>query len=245
VFVLFLLGVYPVLHLASLSSKKLQLLVCSGSLVIWAGCVFALGWHIWPKIKVETQSSSNQPAPAPSSPPVYVPFQHIYNLRQERLGKPRASEEAVGDTYQGIFDYAVALWLERPLEIIGLPRDPATPVKWEHDANFETDPKWFDEGWLRKKFHTPSGRYSPGGGIGQHWDKWSWMGFPKWACYFGQNTIKFQEFERGTITGIFCVEPNHKGEVFVLYGDNKDYTGWEPEEVDSKCDPVWTHDTPP
>ncbi|HVB08132.1 MAG TPA: hypothetical protein VNF00_04225, partial [Candidatus Acidoferrales bacterium] len=47
--VLFSLAVYPVLHLASWFSDQLHRKVYAISVVVWAGCVFILGWHIWPR----------------------------------------------------------------------------------------------------------------------------------------------------------------------------------------------------
>ena len=104
--------------------------------------------------------------------------------------------------------------------------------------DWDTDPKWSNDEWLREHFHMPKDLPKNLGppwflGVAKLWDRdqehWSWIGWRNWHCIHSGD-VYYQEFEHGIIMGGFHLNPNLKkgeeGAVLFILTDNHNNHRW-------------------
>jgi hypothetical protein len=167
-----------------------------------------------------------------------------------QLGKPRLPAVLADDAYQAVYDQANIIWIKSLFSILTLPTDAARKVTWQEDTNYSKDLKFFNDDWLKTQFaDVPDGKYPPHGGVAYYWlqnpDQWKWVGWRKWYCRFF-NQIRYQQFENGTVVGIFHSDPaKDAGQIFIVLNDNSWLTKPAPSVAPSCiADPVGPHAEP-
>jgi hypothetical protein len=138
-----------------------------------------------------------------------------------KLGKALRPIITSSDSYIGIHENAIALWIQPILTIFILPADKNKKMIRFQELSRPIDFKWYDDAQLRAYFKTPSGKFPPFGGIATDWNKWNWIGWRLWHCSLKPNLTFYQEFENGIIVGMFPNDTIHRdGRIFVIFNDD-------------------------
>jgi hypothetical protein len=202
------------------------------ALLLIASGLYAFGYFILPK----DQSSGYAKRPV-----VFKPFATIYEIYKAPLGKPQGQAVKDSSVYYAVHEQAIVVWFKTLSRFYVL--DQRNP-KWtrQNDPTWETDPKWSNDKWLRKRFHPPENLGPPYSGVAKFWDRdkknWSWIGWRKWHCFYISGDVYYQEFERGIIMGGFLLNPNQKEEAveFVLTDDGQ----WSSRQSPTLKPPICT-----
>jgi hypothetical protein len=150
-------------------------------------------------------------------------FRAVQLKYSRKLGDAIAQSET-SHAYQAAYEHAMVLWIDGQKAFYQLPSDPAKKWVKYPDPDWQSDPEWYRDVDLRRRFRPPPGLGPPYAGVASRWvrdpDNWTWIGWRQWHCSFDPNQVFLQRFEHGTMLVPFRLHPlNKAAQVFVLLDD--------------------------
>jgi hypothetical protein len=200
------------------------LLIVSGGGIIWA---VKKGWF---GTKVSTAEQIRLP--------VYGAFSGAYAAHASDLGSPITAVQVTPHAYQGSYEHAMVIWIEKRSSILMLPADSSRHFEERPDPDWATT-EWCADAEMRTRFNAPKDQLPPFGAIAKQWYRdpaaWMWIGWRQWHSGFAD--VSYQEFERGLIIGSFKYhELNPKGRIFVALKDGRWFSELSPEGPSAGAD---------
>lgn len=209
---IFALLIHPIWNFWWIEEKYYRRILVS---LFFVTCLSLFGYSVWP----DQHKALDTKATAFN---IYEPFQEIYKAE---LGSPLGKVRENNQIYLAAHDHALVIWVHDLSEFFVLDNTNGT-FKWKKhsDAHWDPDPKWKDDKFLRKRFHTPIDKKPPYSGVAKQWDLnnelWEWIGWRVWHCNL--KGVYLQEFQNGIIIGgLVRTTTSKEAVVYTLVNDDK------------------------
>lgn len=136
------------------------------------------------------------------TPKIEPLFSDLYKSNSATLGPPITDPVITNETYEGVHEHAVILWIKTLSEFRRLGND-SKEYTIQPDPIQQMDPTWYRDTDLRLKF--PECQKPPIGGVAFHWSNspgsWQWIGCRVWDCKFYDYSTRYQAFTNGDVIG--------------------------------------------